>query len=930
MPHKYQKPIFAINTKKNRIFDKNKDIMSQPLPPILNHDDPLRPYTPPPKPKKKYWAQGLKVLKVTTLILVSVLSLLVIVAGIMEDRIGAMVVKEVNKQLKTKLTVNQFGLSFISSFPYASAELEGVFLNDAFGGSLLKARTVALNFSLFNLLSDNINIRSVIIKDGLVVIKTDANGRVNYDITKPTDGKQSSNLALSIAKAKLQNVRFMYIDAPSVQSADLTIKSGTLSGKFGVQQFSLNSIADLTIAYVNSKGKKFLQNKPLSYNARIAVDLKKNIYQFDNLALNIASNPLSLKGLIQFIPKKGTFFNITAQNKQVSLSNLLQLLPPQYSTYFKDFQSTGNLSFNTTIKGFLNNREIPDIQAIVHFNNGRIMTPKLNQAFEKVSFDASFDSKKSVFTIEKFKAALGGNPIDMQLKVVNFNDPSLSFNANGVIPLNLAFGLLNSPKISDGTGILRFNALKVNGRFYDMNSMKALTNIQASGNLTLDKTTLKINGQPIAADGVLNFNNNAITVQNFNVRGVGSDATFTGTFSNWLPVLLADSTYAADLIVQARLDADYLDVAQIVALSKPKPQKVVPKSYYYTAKGLPMPQYRKQFPILNRLKGRFDCNVKNFTYNKIKANHFEGSLDFLGNDLILRGTAFAMGGNWSLDGKIDLGYRPHLFTKLIANRVNVTEFFRQCDNFGQTTLKSDNVSGQLTTRMAINGYWDEGFNYLEDKLHVLADVNLTNGELVGFKMLESFSSYIKVNDLKRIKFTNLQNQLEIYKQTIFIPAMFIQTNALNLQISGKHTFKQNIDYNLVVNAGQVLMSRFKLFNPKLDPQPDQRNGLLNLYYNISGNIDNFKYSSNKNGVKEAILESEKQRDDIKNQLVKIFGSSIQSTSPEDRQAEITQPDDKIATPYPLKNLFKQNQNNPKPPNKKPNKKDDDTEYLPGF
>jgi hypothetical protein len=910
--------------------------MSLPLPPILNPNDPLRPYTPPPKPKKQFFngnfGKSFKVLKWTTLILVSVLSLLIIVASIMEDKIGAMVVKEVNTQLKTRLTVKKFGLSFISSFPNASANLEGVFLNDAFGGQLLKARTLSLKFSLFNLLSDNITIKSVVIVDGLVLIKTDANGRVNYDIVKPSDTQSSSNLALSVEKAKLQNVRFLYIDAPSVQSTDLTIKNGTVSGKFGTKQFSLNSVADLNIAYFNSKGRKLLINKPLAYDAQIAVDLIKNIYQFDNLALNIASNPLSLKGLVQLVPKKGTFINIIAQNKESSLSNLLQLLPPQYSAYFNDFQSSGNLSFKTTIKGLLNNVVSPDIQATVHFNKGRISTPKLKQTFEKVSFDADFDSKKSVLSVDNCKATLAGNPIDMKLKIVNFNDPNIVFNANGVVPLSLAFGLFNSPKITEGTGVVHFNDLKVNGRYGDMNSMR-ISNMRASGNLTLEKTTLKINGEPIAANGILNFNNNAITVKNFNMRGAGSDATFTGTFTNWLAVLLADSDRMAELNVQARLEADYLDIAKIVALSKPKPQKVIPQAYYYASKGLPIPQYRKQFPILNRLKGRFDCNVKNFTYNKIAANHFDGNIEFTGNDLILRGTSFAMGGNWNLEGKIEMGFRPHLFTKLTANRVNMSEFFRQCENFNQSNLTGNNISGQLTTRMAINGYWDEGFNFLKDKLHVIADVNLTNGELVGVKMLEGFSKFVKIDDLKKVKFTNLQNQMEIYKQTVFIPSMFIQSNALNLQISGKHTFNQEIDYNLVVNAGQVLISRFKLFNPKLDPQADQRNGLLNLYYNISGNVDNFKYSSNKNGVKEAITDSDRRRDEIRNQLIRIFGSTILATpSPHYKPTEKddNNENNNVSSPFPLKNPFKQNPDKNKPPAKKPNRKDDETEYLPGF
>ena len=104
--------------------------------------------------------------------------------------------------------------------------------------------------------------------------------------------------------------------------------------------------------------------------------------------------------------------------------------------------------------------------------------------------------------------------------------------------------------------------------------------------------------------------------------------------------------------------------------------------------------------------------------------------------------------------------------------------------------------------------------------------------------------------------------------------MFIQNNALNLQISGDHTFNQDINYNIVVNAGQVLMSRFKLFNSRLDPQPDQRNGFLNLYYNISGNINNYQYSSDKVGVKAAFTESEYRKREIQAQLDLYFTNGL--------------------------------------------------------
>lgn len=897
----------------------------QPLPPILNPDDPLRPYTPPPKPKSKKWEKVKKWLLVGSLTTALSFALLVIVAGIMEEKIGGMVVKEANRQLKTKLAVKNFSISLISGFPKASAQLEDVFLNDIWGGQLLKARVVALEFSLFSLFKDNITISSIVIKDGCLVLKTDKNGNNNFDITRPSTDKNNSNIALSVDKAKLQNVRFIYVNAPDKQGTDLILKNAFVSGQFGSKNFTLKSTADMNMAYWDNQGEKYLNNRPVKYDIQIAVDLIKNIYQIKEASLTIASMPFKINGLVQSVPQKGTFLNLAIQNKQGSIANLLQLLPPQYSNYFKDFESNGDFSVNATIKGLSNAHQTPQVQANIHFQNGRVVSPKFKQSFEKVSFDAVYDNSRSALDIRNCSALFAGNPLQMSLKMVNFKDPSVSFSLNGALPLNLAFGLFNNPLITEGAGTIRCRSLLVEGKYADMQSIKALQTVRASGELVLENAGLKVKNEAIAANGVLNFNNNSITVNKFNIQGAGSNATFTGQFTNWLPVLLADSTQQTDVIVNARLDAEVLDLNKIMTLTKPQPQRVVPQSYYYASKGLPTPQYRKQFPILNRLTGRFESNIKRFVYNKIQGSNFRGNLDFVGNDLKIKGSTAAMGGSWLLDGSLALDYRPHLSTKLVAQGINVSEFFRQCDNFGQSVLKNDNITGQLTSRMAINAYWDEGFNFLTDKLHVLADMSISNGELAGVRMLENFSTYIKVQDLKKIKFSNLNNQFEIYKQSIHIPVMFIQSNALNLQISGDHTFNQNIDYNIVVNAGQVLMNRLKIFNPRLEPQADQRNGLFNLYYNISGTIDRFQYSSDKAGVKAAFEDSENRKNLIKSALSKIFeGNAVVNYPPTIPDFTGNNSSTNNTQPYvPSPNTDKTK------PHKKPNTKDD-TEYLPGF
>jgi hypothetical protein len=211
---------------------------------------------------------------------------------------------------------------------------------------------------------------------------------------------------------------------------------------------------------------------------------------------------------------------------------------------------------------------------------------------------------------------------------------------------------------------------------------------------------------------------------------------------------------------------------------------------------------------------------------------------------------------------------------------------------------------------------------------------------MNFTMLDGFSNYIKVQDLKHVRFTNLTNHLEVYKKTIHIPAMFVQSNALNLQIGGEHTFENAFSYNIVVNAGQVLMSRFKLFNPRLDPQPDQRSsGWFNLYYNISGNFENYHYKMDKAGVKEAFTTSEQQRQMIKQALDKSFGGAAMETgsamaptieriNPDNMPNKNNETNNNTGKTNIFNNLFQPRQQSPV--KKQDKKKKEDDNYIPGF
>ncbi|HFB99429.1 MAG TPA: hypothetical protein ENJ53_01360, partial [Phaeodactylibacter sp.] len=270
-----------------------------------------------------------------------------------------------------------------------------------------------------------------------------------------------------------------------------------------------------------------------------------------------------------------------------------------------------------------------------------------------------------------------------------------------------------------------------------------------------------------------------------------------------------------------------------------------------------------------------------------------GFLEFDNNEMLVKGKVNMMDGRMLVDGTTYFEKKPRLLAKLTCEQIDIREFFRQAENFGQDVLVDKNIKGKLDAKFYIKAFWAEDATFLTDKLHVLGDVGILNGELVGLKMLYEFSDYVKLSDLRRIKFTELHNFMEVKKSKIYMPAMFIQSNAMNLTVSGSHSFENRIDYNVKVNAGQVLLNKFKKHNSKLSPQKAKKKGWFNLYYRIHGSLEKMVYGSNKKRVKRELKNSAARKRRIQKELIKQFGTIVSAKEPTDWEDVIPEYEEQV-------------------------------------
>jgi hypothetical protein len=112
-------------------------------------------------------------------------------------------------------------------------------------------------------------------------------------------------------------------------------------------------------------------------------------------------------------------------------------------------------------------------------------------------------------------------------------------------------------------------------------------------------------------------------------------------------------------------------------------------------------------------------------------------------------------------------------------------------------------------------------------------------------------------------------------ETIYIPRMFIQSSAANLEISGSHTFNQYLDYFIKVNAGQAIKNKISKHNDGLEILPASRNGFFNLYYTVEGPLETFAVDSDKRAVKNDFSRSEYRKERVRKQLEELFAEPIE-------------------------------------------------------
>lgn len=816
----------------------------------------------------------MKKLKIISIV-AGVLILLLVGLGIVfstlyEDKVKSYIIQQINENVATQIDIKSIEFSVFKKFPYASLEFKKVSAKEVSKkkrqGTLFSAASIYLQFNIFDILNNNFIIKKISIEEGLVNINIDKYGNDNYHFWKKQENN-SSSLSIELKDLTFKKMTFYVLN--EYKNLDLAVEAVniSLSGNFSDKDFTLTTKANLLVQQINDEGSSLMKEKKITINTTLHVNKKTQLYQIKKGEIAIEDLRFSLSGNIKD-QTEGVLLDILSRGEGLEIESLFSLFPEQQKEALNAYRTVGNITYASSIKGEFSIKKSPAFNAEFTIKNGSIIEKKSDKSLTNLNIIGHFTNGKdnnsqiSKLTFDQLEADFGAGHISGKYIISNFTNPYIIFDANASLDINTAkdFFKLDTLEVAKGNLLI---TLKYEGYIKTLNDIQAkdLQKLTATGTAQISDGELKLLNNPRTLqniNGSFQFNNNTIKIDSLSARTQQSDFKLRGNINNLLAYLFIENQ---PLTIHTKLYADKLVLDDLLISDE---KEVKDSSYTIT--------------LPPNVRFDFNAQIEVFQFRQFRATNFIGNIAL--EDKVLTATQLsfkAMGGEVNGNIALDDSHSNEILvtSKVHLKDIDIKELFIQFENFGQKHILAENLKGTASADIEFASVWDKKLNVDKDKIYVLADLNIENGSLLQYQPIYAMSKFIDVKELENIQFKTLSTQLEIKNQTVFIPKTMISSSAIDVTISGKHTFDNYIDYRLKLLMNDILWRKAKknkTENAEFGYVEDDNLGKMALFLHMSGPIDNYKISYDTKGLKESFKEEIKEeKQTLKTILNKEFG-----------------------------------------------------------
>lgn len=799
------------------------------------------------------------------------LSLIVLGSGVFisyqyGDKIKFRVVELLNQQLTAKVDVGEIEFSLFSHFPKASVVFNEVIIHSTSNekDTLLSAEKVGTSLNLIDLYHGEYTLKTLFIEHGKCQLEVDKEGIKNYLLWKSEEStSDTTDAQIVLEKFSIKDVRFSYLDFQAQSTTAFYIEEADIEGAFQKEFFEASISTQLGQFSIESEGNTLVNIPKATLELNGNVDQLEESINFSEAEIIV--NELRLLSSGKYVYSDKSFIDIRFDGDQISLTQIIDLLPVKIQEKTAEYHVSGTAALSGTVLGSISKKTAPYYTLDIAVKNGAFTSKKHELEFDNLSLNGHItngdqrNKSTTVIKVDTFVTRFREGDLSGKFEIANLNKPfyttSIDFQMLAEeISLLFEFDDFERLKGTVKGSILSQGRLKDSENF-DVDDWKST---KLSAKIQLDQIDLfyradKIDIQSLSS--ILNIENNSIAFDSLTSTINNNDVWMSGKFNNLIPYFISDKE---NLLVDIDIESPQLNLDDFLVQTSNSAST------------------EESINLNSNVYVYADIHTKQLSYKHFRLEEF--STQFIHkpgriqlNDCKFIAEGGSINGEFILDQNNDQSF--NFLVESSLNEVNINRLFQDFNDFGQSTLSAENVSGVADIDIECKGTLSPALSVNSKSLRSDLSITLKDGQLLDFKPLYKLSDYIEIEELRNVRFKTLQNQILIKDETIFIPQFEIKSSALDLNISGTHQFDNQIDYHLNLYLSELLSRKAKKpSDNEFGYVVEEENGRSRLFLSIGGTTENPIVKYDKQAVKEKNREQfAKEKQTLKSLLKEEFG-----------------------------------------------------------
>ena len=812
-----------------------------------------------------------------------------VVLYVFKDDICNAVIKEMNNHLKAKVAVSEIDLAFWGSFPNLSVDFKEVFIKDSYVGSteldtLLYSKKIRFKLNPMDIWRENYTVKSIEISRGTLKMKVNEEGEVNYDIlNSTTDSTESKGFELNLNSVKFKDFGYAYINNNTNQEYRTKINSMKLKGAFNSSIFTTKAKVDVHVISARSGEVNLISNQPAILDIKINVNKDLATVSIPNSTILVSGLPFNFDAEIN---PMGFEINLSAKN--LNIKDAANKIALRQLNSIKKFEGQGVLLFDLNLKQKSGSEKPIQINCSFAVKSGNLRIPSSGIALNKIKLDGQYSNAKGAknekLELKNISFTTKGGPFKGNLILTNFDAPIFDGNADGHLDLNVLHALYKIPNVEKLQGAVNVRSqFKIQGKPQDNGSMDYDIS-KCEGSLELLDVLAKITDDKrvySSANGMVYLRNNDAGIDNVTLKVGGSDFKINGIFKEVFDYFGNKGDLDANLEIQSNL----ISMQDLGSDSK-EDLKI---------------QSNRVFILPDNIRGKVYLDVKKLKYDKHLFEDITGNMSISKRIIHFPKVSLINGGAEVIGSLTIEEITPEIFyvsSQLVSKNIDFTKLFDEWDNFKQEVILSENIEGVAQANVSFYAPFDLRSGIISNQIKSQIAIQIDNGRLKNVQTFNAIIESLRTSSLKTIlgkeninafgtklndlKFDQLKNTIIIKNGVLTIPTMSINSSALNVEVSGKHTFDNKIDYRFGFRFKDLKKKKESEFGDIIDDGSGFR-VFMKMYGMLDNPIIEWDKQSRKEQAKEK-MEEEKQT--TKSILKSEFGIFKNDTTVKDYVKEV--------------------------------------------